>query len=155
VARCGGKLQVGGREAQEISITVHQTRVALSLDRRPAGRRKGTGQVGGPDQLRFSILAGYDRDQERRSWQDGEGGRLERFIQEIAVEVVTTAEISYRERCVRGFEWRVRRKAQLEEDIRNRQLQLEREERERQQQLERKRTQNKRGVKCGVPRMRS
>jgi hypothetical protein len=61
----------------------------------PAGRRKGTGQGAGPDQLRFAILAEYDRDQERASWQDGEGGRLERFIQEIAVEVVTSAEISY------------------------------------------------------------
>lgn len=34
------------------------------------------------------------------------------------------------------FEWRVRRKARLEEDARTYQLQLEREERERQQQLE-------------------
>ena len=78
----------------------------------------------------------YDRDQERRSWEDGEGGRLDRSIQEIAVEVVTSAEISYRESCVSGFEWRVPRKARLEEDARNRQLQVEREERERQQQLE-------------------
>lgn len=70
------------------------------------------------------------------SWQEGEGGRRERFIQEIAVEVVTAAEISYCERRVRGFEWRVWRKAQLEEDARNRRLQVEREERERQQQLQ-------------------
>ncbi len=46
-----------------------------SLDRPPAGRRKGAGQEGGPDQLRFAILSGYDRE-ERASWQDGEGGRL-------------------------------------------------------------------------------
>jgi hypothetical protein len=70
------------------------------------------------------------------SWQDGEGGHLERFVQEIAIEVVTTAEIGYRERCVRAFEWRARRKAKLEEDARNYHLQLEREARERQQQLE-------------------
>jgi hypothetical protein len=49
---------------------------------------------------------------------------------------VTTAEINYRERCVRGFEWRVQRKARLEEDARNYQLQLDREERERRQRLE-------------------
>jgi hypothetical protein len=36
----------------------------------------------------------------------------------------------------RGFEGRMRRKAQLEEDARQHQLQLEREQRERQQQLE-------------------
>jgi hypothetical protein len=110
--------------------------VALSLDRPPAGRRRSAGEGGGgPVQLRFAILAGYDG-QEHTVWQDGEGRRLERFVGEIAVEVVTAAEISYRERCVREFEWRVRRKAQLEEDARNHRVQLELEERERQQQLE-------------------
>ena len=49
---------------------------------------------------------------------------------------MTAAEIGYRERCVREFEWRARRKAQLEEDARNLRVQLELEERERQQQLE-------------------
>ncbi len=50
--------------------------------------------------------------------------------------VVTSAEIIYRENCVRAFEWRVRRKAQLEEDARNRELQIEREEQEHQQRVE-------------------
>lgn len=49
---------------------------------------------------------------------------------------MSSAEISYRERCVSAFEWRVRRKAQLEEDARNRELQIEREEQEHQQRLE-------------------
>jgi hypothetical protein len=40
---------------------------------------------------------------------------------------LTFAEISYRERCVAEFEWRVRRKATLAEDARNRELQIERE----------------------------
>jgi hypothetical protein len=135
-ARCGGKPQVGGREGRAISLVVHQTGVALSLDRPPAGRRNAAGEGGGgADRLRFAILTGQDG-QERMAWQDGEGGRLERFVQEIAVEIVTTAEICYRERRVRGFEWRVQRKAQLEEEARNYQLQLEREARERQQRLE-------------------
>ena len=82
------------------------------------------------------ILVGYDHEQERAAWQDGEAGRLESLIQEVAVEVVTSAEISYRESCIRGFEWRVKRKAQLEADRRNRQLQVERDEQERQQQIE-------------------
>jgi hypothetical protein len=38
--------------------------------------------------------------------------------------------------CIRQFEWQVSRKAQIEEDRRNRQLQIEREGRDRQQQLE-------------------
>jgi hypothetical protein len=45
----------------------------LSLDRPPAGRRKGAGEgSGGPDRLRLVILAGYDG-QERAARQDGEG----------------------------------------------------------------------------------
>jgi hypothetical protein len=118
VARCGGKPWIGGREAREISVTVHQTSVAISLDRPPAGRRKVARAAPSPDRLRFAILAGYGR-QDLASWEDGEGGRLERFIQEIAVEVATSAEI----------------RAELEEDARNRQLQIERAEQERQQRL--------------------
>ena len=78
---------------------------------------------------------GYDRE-ERASWQDGEGGKLEQFIQEIAVEVVSSAEISYRESCVRQFEWRVKRKAQLEEEARNRELEIERQAREHRERVE-------------------
>jgi hypothetical protein len=107
----------------------------MSLDRPPTGRRKAARAAPGPDLLRFVILVGYRRE-DRASWQDGEGGRLERFIQEIAVEVVTFAEISYRESCVSAFEWRAQRKAELEEDARNRQLQIERAEQEHQQRLE-------------------
>jgi hypothetical protein len=85
-AQCGGKPQVGGKEAREVSILIHQTSLALSLDRPPAGRRKAAGEGGGgPDQRRFAVLTGYDG-QERMAWQDGEGGRLERFVQEIAVK---------------------------------------------------------------------
>jgi hypothetical protein len=81
VARWGGKPDVRGREARELSITIHQIRVAVLLDRPPKARGKGTDHAAeGPDRLRFVILSGYDRDQERASWQDGEGGRLERFI---------------------------------------------------------------------------
>lgn len=122
VARCGGKPNVGGREAREISITVHQTSVPISLDRPSAGRKGAGAGAAARDQLRLAIRAGFNSDPERASWQDGEGSRLERFIQEIAVEVVTSAEIGYRKNSVFAFEWRDQRKAQLEEDIRNRQL---------------------------------
>jgi hypothetical protein len=69
------------------------------------------------------------------SWQDGEGGRL---VSEIAGEVVTGAEISYsyRQRCIRGFEWRVQRKARLEEEGASTPIPGRREEREPRRQLE-------------------
>ncbi len=45
-------------------------------------------------------------------------GTADKFIEEIAVEVVTTAEINCRANRIREFEWRVRRKEELEEGAR-------------------------------------
>lgn len=75
VARCGGRPEVTGREARDISIKVHQSRVAVSLDRPPAARSSSRGsnkEGAGTDRLRFAILAPYDRDREQASWHDGE-----------------------------------------------------------------------------------
>ena len=47
-----------------------------------------------------------------------------------------TAELQHREGAVRHHEWRVERKAQLEEEERRRQLEAERAERERRKRLE-------------------
>jgi hypothetical protein len=58
------------------------------------------------------------------------------MMADIAVEIVAVAELKYREGCVRQFEWRVKRKAEREEELRQHQLELERQERERQQMLE-------------------
>ncbi|MGB6396672.1 MAG: hypothetical protein WBF73_13420 [Bradyrhizobium sp.] len=137
VARGGGKPEVRGHEAREISITVHQTTVSLTLDR-PKLCRRGSGldhsrEASKSETLRLAIVRGYEREQERAAWQDGENGRLESMMSEIAVEIVTTAEIGYREGCLREYEWRVERKSQLEEELWQHQLELERQERERQQ----------------------
>ena len=62
----GGWAEMRGSEAREIIIVIHQTSVAVSLDRPLKGRgkdaRKGNGS---PDELRFAILVGYDHEQER------------------------------------------------------------------------------------------
>jgi hypothetical protein len=140
VARCGGKPEVRGHEAREITITVHQTTVFLTFDR-PKITRRGAGQgphptVGKSDPLRLAITEGYQREQERAAWQDTEDVPLERMTADIAVEIVTVAELQYREGCVQQFEWRVKRKAEREEELRQLQLERERQRRERQQMLE-------------------
>jgi hypothetical protein len=43
VARCGGRPKVRGDRALEISLTVHQTTVVLTLDRPKLGRRGSDG----------------------------------------------------------------------------------------------------------------
>ncbi|MCK1586315.1 hypothetical protein [Bradyrhizobium sp. 169] len=126
VARCGGKAEVRGPEAREVTITVHQTAVFLTLDR-PKVTRRGAAQGFYPtgsksDPLRLAITEGYQREEERAAWQDSEDGPLERLMAEIAVEIVTAAELKYREGCVRQFEWRAKRKAEREEELRQRQL---------------------------------
>jgi hypothetical protein len=67
---------VRGREAHEISITIHQTRVSVTLDRPTKGRGKSTKRDTDGHQLRFVILSGYDREQEQASWQTGKVGAL-------------------------------------------------------------------------------
>jgi hypothetical protein len=58
-----------------------------------------------PDRLRLAILDVHGREPERFAWQDGEGRALEAQITDIAVELVTTAEINYREACIRRHHW--------------------------------------------------
>ena len=55
---------------------------------------------------------------------------------EIAIEAVLAAESQYRESAIRQYQWRIERKARLEEEERQRQIQAERAERERQKRIE-------------------
>jgi hypothetical protein len=86
VARCGGRAELRGPEAREIIILIHQTSVAVSLDRRLTRRGKDAGKANGsPEELRFALLVGYDHEQQRAACHDDESGRLESLIQEMAV----------------------------------------------------------------------
>jgi hypothetical protein len=75
VARCGGKAWIGGREAREISITVHQTVVALLLDRPPAGRRKAAQAASIPKRM---INAGHLHDNKAQIPRAQDPGRRAR-----------------------------------------------------------------------------
>jgi hypothetical protein len=91
------------------------------------------------EKLSLSIVAGYGSDRELASWSDGEEGRIEKRLGEVAIEIVYRTEISYREGVERRFEWRKERKAQLEEERRQQKLAAERAERERIAKLQRER----------------
>jgi hypothetical protein len=70
-------------------------------------------------------------------WQDDdEKGKLETHMTEIAVEVILTAEIQYREMAVQQYRLRVERRAQHEEEERQRKLAAERAEKERIRRIE-------------------
>jgi hypothetical protein len=83
-----------------------------------------------------SIRRGPNSEETLATWQDNDGGKLETRMAEIAIQVILTAEIQYRENATRRYQWRVERKAQLEEEERQRKLEVERAEKERQRRIE-------------------
>jgi hypothetical protein len=70
------------------------------------------------------------------AWQDDDAAKLEKHITEIAVQIILTAEIQCREKALHQHQWRVERKAQLEEKERQLKLEAERAEQERQKRIE-------------------
>lgn len=139
--RMNGKATIDRREGREIDISFHGKTVHLSLDRPGAPKPDRQGSIWKPStstdkRLRLAILPGYGSKEDRRAWQDSEGARIEAKIAEIAVEVVLTAEIQYREGALRQHEWRIERRAELEERNRQRRIAEERAERERLERLE-------------------
>jgi hypothetical protein len=54
----------------------------------------------------------------------------------IAIQLILTAEIKYRENVLHGYQWRIKRKSKLEEEQRKRKVEAERAEKERQKRLE-------------------
>jgi hypothetical protein len=139
-ARMNGKPTIDGREARSIHITFYRQHVGIRLDRAKQHNRGGYAAAkpaeSNDSKLSLSILAGISSEKERVTWQDDETGKLESRITDIAVELVLTAELQHRESAVHGYQWRVERKAELEEKGRKRKLEAERAERERQRRLE-------------------
>lgn len=140
VSRIDAKASTRGQEAREIEVTVGQQHVVIRLDR-PSVQRRGSRVPTDPksDGLQLAILASYGSDEHRYAWQDSETSKIESQLADIAVEVVVCGELQYREGCVRSHEWRIERKAQLEEEARKRKAEAERKERERLARLEKER----------------
>lgn len=72
----------------------------------------------------------------RTSWSDSETVKLESILTFIAAEIVPAAEIQLREGAERIHQWRIERKAEIEEEDRRRLIERARQERERQERLE-------------------
>jgi hypothetical protein len=70
------------------------------------------------------------------TWQDDDAQKLETRMTDIAVQLILTAEIKYREHALHYYQWRIKRKAELEEEERKRKLEAERAEKERQKRIE-------------------
>jgi hypothetical protein len=138
-AKLNGKPAIYGREGREIQIVFYQQRVGIRLERPKNSKRpapvSGSASASRDSCLCLSILDSPNSEKTRASWQDGEA-KLETQMTEVAIQVVLTAEIEYRESAIRQYQWRVQRKADLEEQQRQRKIEAERAERERQKRIE-------------------
>jgi hypothetical protein len=110
--RFGGNGHVGDGDRLETSIEVHDTVVHFRLrSRLDEGKKaKRNGPVWDGHGLRLSILDAHASTPERLTWEDGEGKTIETCISEIVVELITTAEIQYRESCARRHGWLMEQK---------------------------------------------
>lgn len=137
-----GKPSISDHEGRNIHFSFHQRHIAIRLDRLKRARHRGNGAHStdaDEAKLSLSILQSLGSESIRIAWQDDDQGKLEACVTEIAIEIILTAELQYREGTVRSYEWRVQRKAELEEEERERKRQAERAERERQRRLEQSR----------------
>jgi hypothetical protein len=134
-----GKPAISDHEGRSIHFSFYQRQVGIRLDRFKRPKRRGYA-ANSPDadeaKLSLSILQSPGSENERFAWQDDEQSKVETRITEIAIQIILTAELQYREDAMRSYEWRVQRKAELEEEQRERKRQAERAERERQKRLE-------------------
>lgn len=124
-------------DARKISLSFYRQHVTIVLNpaKRPRRISTPTGKALDND-LSLSILGGFHSDTEIQSWSDSEDLKLERQLTEIATEIVLRAEVLYRASVVRHYQWRIKQKADLEEEQRRRELESEKAERERIQRLE-------------------
>ena len=70
------------------------------------------------------------------TWQDDDAQKIEARMTDICVQLILTAEIKYRENAMHQYQWRIKRKAELEDEQRKRKLEAERAEKERQKCIE-------------------
>ena len=105
----------------EMVVFVNDQRVDVRIapaTKTKAPRNKGEApKQGRQDALRMSIVTSFSGGIERIGWSDGDQGRIESRMREIAIEVITTAEMQHREGEVRMHEWRIERKAEREEEL--------------------------------------
>jgi hypothetical protein len=134
-----GKPAISDHQGRSMHFSFYQRQVGIRLDRLKRPKRRGyvaNLQDADDAKLSLSILQRPGSENERIAWQDDEQGKVETRITEIAIQIILTAEVQYREGTIRNHEWRVQRKAELEAEKREKKRQEERAERERQKWLE-------------------
>jgi hypothetical protein len=135
-----GKPSIHGRETREIHISFFQQHLHFRLDKpkmstRRARSENAPGESSDP-KLCLSVVKFFGSEEVLATWQDDDAHKLETRMTDIAVQLILTAEIEYREHALHQHQWRITRKAELEAEERKRKLEAERAEKERQKRIE-------------------
>jgi len=138
---------VSFREGRYIDIgfcsCIHHPSIRLALDQQHQSNRRVRSVVAQSRssgiKLALSILGGPNFETDRMTWQDDNEGEIETHMTEIAVEVILTAEIQYREVMNERYQLTVQRRIEIEEKLRQRKIARERAEKKRLRKIERAR----------------
>lgn len=122
---------------RDASIIVGDQSISFTL-KEVESRQKNKKQT--KEQLTLTINSRYS--EVKRSWIDNDERKIEKILSEIVVELIMTGEIHYREHVLHQYNWKVERKAELEEEERQRVLKEEQLARELKEKRESKRIEN-------------
>jgi hypothetical protein len=143
VAKFNGKISISGRQGRSVCFSFYSQYIHVRADEpRRVLRYDGmyfTSPVEKDSKLAFCILKSPMSADVHHRWEDDDVEKIETRLSEIYVELVMRAENGTREDAIRHYEWRVTRKAELEEETRRRKIAAEKAERERFQRLEQER----------------
>ncbi|MCP3404061.1 hypothetical protein [Bradyrhizobium sp. CCGB01] len=118
---------------RDICITIGRSHVHFTIE--PIKSRKESQK----ERLRLAFGTARDRANANKFWEDGDENRLEDQLTDILVEMLVSAEASYRNGLIRHREWVIGRKADAEAELKRRQDETERKARELKERLERER----------------
>lgn len=118
---------------RDISISIGQSHIYFTIE--PTKSKKESQREG----LRLAFGTARDRAGTTKFWEDNDENSLEDQLTNVMVEMLVSAETSYRERLLREREWVIERKAAAEAEAKKRQEEAEREARALQERLAKER----------------
>lgn len=119
-----------GPEVRTIYIRVGQQNVQITLDK-VAGPRRGTAPQANDSRLKLAILGGRFPNGERITWSDVQDEPLEKYLSAIAVEIIVTGELQYREHLQWAYEEAGHRRKKVQKEALEKKLAAERAEQDR------------------------
>jgi hypothetical protein len=131
----GAHLHVQGDTAREVTATVGQTRVKLSLDHpfaRPDQHGRHLTREGPVGELRLEIEIPADSKPRgfQSVWEDAEDKKLEAHLTAIVVAIITAGEVHYRANQASHHVWLMQRRKENEAEVARRRAEAERRARE-------------------------